>query len=152
MPAVTGIPRFSVRWTEPEGHLGKMQHSVEVDVTTPTDHRPLSGAITTSSAGYIGRLPAGGSVGESHFMRTDADLATAQSLWKTVQESNIRQWVPRATDAGAKLDRDAFEIVIDRARGRQEVYRADLRDAPAPVRDVIAAAAHVLAEQRLHHS
>lgn len=142
--AIAPIPSFSVRWTEPSGRIGRTEYSVGVDVSTPTANRPLTGHIDVTTAESIGPLPSGDRVGTTHVVRTPEDLALAAGLWKAVQSSHVRQWVPSSDDSVARLGRNEMELVIGRARGESEIYRTSVgRDAPAPIRDVIAAAASV---------
>jgi hypothetical protein len=144
-----GIPNFTVRWTEPEGHLSKTQHSVEVNVKTPNENRPLSGEITAESAGFLGPIPAGGLRSDTHMVKTDQDLAVARNLWNAVRGSAVQKWLTHEDTPGAKLDRNDMELVIRRGADSYDVYRADLKRPAAPVQDVIDAASKVIGDMRV---
>lgn len=149
--AVPGMPPFSIRWTEPNGRLGKVEHTVDVKVHVPTDAKPvLTGHVTATSADFIGRIPSGSLISTSRVVNDDADLALASNLWKTVRDSHVNQWVPAAAAPGGKLDRDDMELVVQRGKDKFEVYRTDIGKGAQPIQDVLAAAGHVVGELRLH--
>ena len=148
MPSVTYVPHFSIRWTEPEGALTKLQHVVDVDVNEHAGKMPSTGRITTTSSTELGPIPAGDKFSEMRIINDDQSRTMATDLWKAVQRSNVRQWVPAADDAG-RLGRSEMELIIDRPGGAQERYRADLKAPAQPIADVIAAAAKVIGDLRI---
>lgn len=148
MPSVTYVPHFSIRWTEPDGALTKMQHVVDVDVNEHAGKMPSTGRITTTSSAELGRIPAGDKFSEMRIINDEQSRTMATDLWKAVQSSNVRQWL-QPSDTSARLGRSEMELTIHRPGGAQEIFRADLHAPAQPIADVIAAAGKVIGDLRI---
>ncbi|MCB0877565.1 MAG: hypothetical protein KDC46_01090 [Thermoleophilia bacterium] len=154
MQAITPIPQFTVRWTEPLGALRTRQHELDVNVVGESGTSPLRGHVTAHTEDNLGPIPAGGSRSETRFLRGEDAMGAVESLWKQVKRDRIEQWIPEVTgtDPG-RLDRNDIELVVNRNGSESpQVFRTDLEHAPQPVQDLLAAAAHIHADVRLHPS
>jgi hypothetical protein len=147
--AITPVPQFTVRWTEPLGALRTRQHELSMNLVGESGSSPLRGHITADTQDNFFSVPAGGRRGETRTVRDAAGAAVIQDLWKQVKRDRIEQWIPRAPEDAGRLDRRDIELVVTRGAGKVETFRTDLRDAPQPVLDLLAAAAKIHTDVRL---
>ena len=152
MQAITPVPKFTIRWTEPLGALRTRQHELDVNVLGESGTTPLRGHVTAHTEDNLGPLPAGSARSETRFLRDADAMSAVESLWKQVKRDRIEQWIPRAADDVGRLDRDDIELVVERGANDHQVFRTDLNSAPQPVQDLLSAAARIHADVRLHPS
>ncbi|MCW2923230.1 MAG: hypothetical protein JWM98_634 [Thermoleophilia bacterium] len=147
---IASVPHFTIRWTEALG-LRTRQHSLDVDLLGESGSTPLRGHITADTQDLLGTLPAGPHWSSTRIVRDAAGAAPISALWQQVKRDRIGTWIPKAAEGVGHLGRGEIELVVQRSNSAAtETFRTDLKHASQPVLDLLAAAAHVHADVRLH--
>ena len=146
--ATTPVPHFTIRWTEPLAGLRTRVQSLDVNVLGESGTSPLRGHVTSRTEDNLGPLPAGGVRAETRILSTPEQVGVVESLWKQVKRDRIEQWVPQAGPDVGRMDRNDFELVVNRGNDVQ-TFRTDLKTAAQPIQDLLAAAARLHADVRL---
>ncbi len=147
--ASTPVPQFTVRWTEPLSGLRTRVHSLDVNVTGESTPSPI-GHVTAHTEDNLGPIPAGGARAETRILRGPDEMTAVEALWKQVKRDRVEQWIPQAAPDVGRMDRDDIELVVRRGANDVQTFRTDLDDAAQPVLDLLAAAAKLHADVRLH--
>lgn len=148
--AITPVPHFTVRWTEPLGALRTRQHELDLNLVGESGTSPLRGHISADTKDNLFSLPAGSHRGDTRMVNDEAGADVIEGLWKQIKRDRIEQWIPKVEGESGRLDRNDLELVVTRGANDVQTFRTDIKQAPQPVLDLLAAAAKIHADVRLH--
>jgi hypothetical protein len=147
--ATTPVPHFTIRWTEPLSGLRTRVQSLDVNVSGESGASPV-GHVTARTEDNLGPIPAGGARAETRILRGPEAMTAVEAIWKQVKRDRVEQWIPQAAPDVGRMDRDDIELVVHRGANDVQTFRTDLDDAAQPVKDLLAAAAKLHTDIRLH--